>query len=210
MSNTTGTLQAVAGELQVLGLSGNVNATSIVAGDLDLDGSYTVNQAVNVPGGSLTLRGDWINASTIDQSGGTINLLDTFTVADTGRNQGRFSGTGGTVSIIGSLLDPGATLAIDSERTWQLAGGTIQGVTIVDDNDGDAAGTLRVTSADGTLDGVTIDVDSLLVPGALVTALNDLTVNGTMTLQTTSVGTTGVEFGSGTAERSAARGLSCC
>ena len=173
----------------------NHGTISVTTGLVDA-ADHLINQgSIEVSGGVLNLNGDWLNGSggTIYQTAGTIQLGGNFVASDLGA----FSGTGGTVSIVGTLLDPGATLAIDSERTWQLAGGTIQGVTIVDDNDGDAAGTLRVTSADGTLDGVTIDVDSLLVPGALVTALNDLTVNGTMTLQTTSVGTTGVEFGFG-------------
>ncbi len=137
------------------------------------------NHDINVSGGSLSLSGDWLNSGTIDQTGGTIGLYDTFVVSDLGT----FTGTGGTVSIGGTLDDPGATLTVTSERTWQLSGGTIRGGTganrlqIVDDNDGDAGGNVRVTSNDGTLDGVTLGVDTTLLNGAQVTVQNDLVLD---------------------------------
>ena len=62
---------------------------------------------------------------------------------------GAFTGTAGTVNIFGTLNTVGATLTtlnLDSTRTWQLNGGTLQGVTV-----DDPAGLLtpfRVTSAD--------------------------------------------------------------
>ncbi len=168
-----GTLQSLATELDVNNLSGNVGNVVINGGDLDLDGNYSFDQPVSVQAGSLTLRGDWTNASTIDQSGGTISLGGTFTVSDLGT----FTGTAGTVNIFGTLDDVGATLAIDSDRTWQLGGGTIRGVTIADNGDGGALGTFRVSSSDGTLDGVTLGVDTTLLDGAVVTVLNGLTLD---------------------------------
>ena len=115
MTNTSGTLTSTNGTLQTINLQ---NAGT-----------------VNVSGGALTLGGDWINTGTIDQISGTINLGNEFQLADLGT----FTGSAGTVNITGTLNDPGQTLAVDSERTWRLAGGAIIGVTIVDDNDGDAA-----------------------------------------------------------------------
>jgi hypothetical protein len=106
--------------------------------------------------GALTLRGTWTNNSTIDQSGGTINLGGTFQLD----NLGTFNGTAGTVNIFGTLDDPGSTLALNSDRIWQLNGGTIRGATIADNDDGGAVATFRVTSANGTLDGVTLAVDT--------------------------------------------------
>ncbi|MFO7906868.1 MAG: hypothetical protein ACQESR_03205 [Planctomycetota bacterium] len=175
-TTTTSALQAQAGELDVNNLTGNLNEATIVAADLDLAGTYAINQPLDVPGGSLTLRGDWTNASTITQSAGTIHLGNAFTVEDLGAHvPTNFSGTGGTVNIFGTLsAEVNPTLLINSERTWQLNGGTIEGVTIADDDDGDPVASFRVTSADGTLDGVTLGVDTTLLGGAQVTVLNDL------------------------------------
>ena len=143
VTNDGGTLQVNASVLDVNNLSGDVGSVVLNGGDLDLDGTYSLDQPVSVSSGSLTLRGDWTNNSTITQSGSVISLGGTFQVADLGT----FTGTAGTVSIFGTLDDSGATLPIDSERTWQLSGGTIRGVTIADNGDGDAAGTFLVTSA---------------------------------------------------------------
>ena len=202
-----GTLQSLAGELHVNNLTLNLGQTLIDGGDfvvngtysvdqpvsinggLDLDGSYTIDQPVSLLSGSLTFSGDWDNESTIDQSGGTIHLGDTFTVADLGT----FTGDTGTVNIFGDLDDPGQTLTIDA-RTWQLDGGQIIGLTLAD---GGAGGSFQVTSNDGTLDGVTLAVDSTLQQGAQVTVLKDLILdNATLTLQrlTTS---SNVEFDTG-------------
>jgi hypothetical protein len=165
-----GTLRATAGTLQASNLTGNVNEAVLGGGTLDLNGNYAFNQPVNVATGTLTLRGTWTNNSTIEQSGGTINLGGTFQVD----NLGTFTGTAGTVNIFGTLDDPGATLALNSDRIWQLNGGTIRGATIADNDDGGAVATFRATSANGTLDGVTLAVDTTLLNGAIVTVLNDL------------------------------------
>ncbi len=170
-----GALQVDSAVLDIDNLSGNLGTALINGGSLDLDGNYVLDKPVSVPDGSLSLRGQWSNDSVIDQAAGQINLYDSFTVADLGT----FTGTGGTVSIVGTLDDVGATLPIDSERTWQVAGGVIRGAQIVDDGDGDAAGTLQLTSADGTLDGVILSVDTTLQSGAVVTVLNDLTLDQT-------------------------------
>ena len=175
VTNDGGTLQVNSSVLDVNNLSGDVGSVVLNGGDLDLDGTYSLDQPVSVSSGSLTLRGDWTNNSTITQSGSVISLGGTFQVADLGT----FTGTAGTVSIFGTLDDSGATLPIDSERTWQLSGGTIRGVTIADNGDGGAVGTFQVTSADGTLDGVTLGVDTTLLSGAVVTVLNDLILDDT-------------------------------
>ncbi len=184
----SGTLESLAGRLQVLNLTDNVNGTSITNGNLDLQGTYTFNVPVNVSTGSLTLDGDWINASTITQSGGsirvngnwdnngtihqtggTIFLGGTFTVAA----MGTFTGTAGTVAIVGTLEDAAPpvglsdsdVLTIDAARTWQLAGATIRGVTI----EGETPTTLLnivSTSTNTTLDGVTLSVNTTIRVGA--------------------------------------------
>ncbi len=178
--SNAGTLESLAGTLQVLNLTGNVNGTSITNGNLDLNGTYRFNQPVSVPGGSLTLRGNWDNETTIHQTGGTINLWDTFTVADLGT----FTGTAGTVNINGTLDDPGATLNINAARTWQVNGGTVKGLTI----QGDAAALFQVTSSSGTLDGVTLGVNTTLRQGSVgagnqVSVLNNLTLANNVTLR---------------------------
>ena len=186
-----GTLEVDAGTLDVNGLSGNLGTTMITAGNLDLDGSYTINSGLTVPsGGSLNLRGSWNNTSTITQNGGTIDLDGTFTVGNLGANIAtNFPGTAGTVRIVGELNDA-ATLLTDSDRTWQLHGGQITNATVGGD------GILRVTSSDGTLDGVTLSADTTLLNGAQVTALNGLTLdNNTLRLQrTTGGGSAGLDL----------------
>src|SRR5262249_19349006 len=179
-------LAPAAGGRDVNGLAGNAGATLITAGDLDLDGSYVLNQPVSVPGGSLTLRGDWDNDGGITQSGGTVLLGGTFTVADLGA----FPGTAGTVSIFGTLDDPGATLVVNADRAWQVSGGTLRGapgarLTV----DGEAGALLQVTSASATLDAVTLSVNTTLREGTTgtgnqVTVLNGLTLdNATLRLE---------------------------
>jgi hypothetical protein len=64
-------------------------------------------------------------------------------------------------------------LSIDA-RTWQLDGGTIDRLTI---DDAVLGGVFQVTSDDGTLDGVTLSVDTTLLNAAQVTVLNDLTLD---------------------------------
>ena len=92
------------------------------------------------------------------QTGGTIHLGGTLTVVDLGLHEGRFSGSGGTVSIFGTLQnvnDAGqtltgqdVTLTIDSLRQWQVSGGTIRGVTINGGGDPLKAGdTIRDTES---------------------------------------------------------------
>ena len=119
-----GALQVDSAVLDIDNLSGNLGTALINGGSLDLDGNYVLDKPVSVPDGSLSLRGQWSNDSVIDQAAGQINLYDSFTVADLGT----FTGTGGTVSIVGTLDDVGATLPIDSERTWQVAGGVIRAI----------------------------------------------------------------------------------
>ncbi len=182
-----GILQSSFGELFVENLVGNLGDVSIGDGDLDLDGDYTVNQPVDVPSGSLTLRGAWANISTINQTGGTIYLLDEFQVSDLGN----FIGTAGTISIGGTLLDPGNTLMIDADRTWQVAGGTLSQVTV----DGDAGAVLEVTSADGTFDRVTLSTDTAMLIGAVVSVNGDLTLDDvTLSLTQTSTRPTNGDF----------------
>ena len=67
-----------------------------------------------------------------------------------------FQDNGGVVNIYGQLNDPG-TLTIGN--AWQLVGGSVTGTTI------SGAGTFTMTSSDGTLDGVTLNVDRTLLAG---------------------------------------------
>ena len=83
---------------------------------------------------------------------------------------GTLTGTAGTVAIFGTLADPGNTLLVDADRTWQLDGGTLSQVTV----DGEAGASFAVTSADGTLDRVTLAVDTTLLNGAQVNVNGDL------------------------------------
>ena len=153
----------------------NHGTISVTSGLLDARDKLINQGTVDVSGGVLSLGGDWLNSGTIDQSGGTINLLDTFLVSDLGT----FTGTGGTVNIAGTLNDPAATLTVNSERTWQLGdGGELIGVTIADDNDGDAGGTFQVAGGSATLEGLTLAVDTTLLNGAKVDVKGNLTLDG--------------------------------
>ena len=194
VTNNGGTLQSTAGVLDVVNFSGDVgdvvasggtvdldgtfsvNQPLTLSGTLDLDGSYSIDARIDVASGNLYLRGDWINHNTIDQTGGTVHLGDSFVISDFGT----LTGTAGTVSIFGTLTDPGNTLLVDADRTWQLDGGTLSQVTV----DGEAGAALQVTSADGTLDRVTLSVDTTLLTGSQVTVNGDLTLdNVTVKLQ---------------------------
>src|SRR5262249_25266614 len=104
----------------------------------------------------------------------------TFQVGDLGT----FPGTAGTVSIFGTVDDPGATLTIDSARQWKLSAGTLRGDKI--DGGGDPAKPFQITSSGGALDGVTLGVNTTLLQGTTgsgnqVTVLNGLTLaNGSV------------------------------
>ncbi len=157
------------------------------SGTLDLDGTYVIDQPLSVGAGSkLVLRGNWDNNSSIAQSGGTIELRDTFTVADLGT----FTGTGGAVSIFGTLDGSGTpvneTLTIDTTRQWLVSGGTLRNVTIA----GAGASALLQADSSGTLDGVTLNVNTTLLGGGVdngnqVTVLNGLTLMNNHVLRLT-------------------------
>ena len=80
---------------------------------------------------------------------------------------------------------PADTLTIDADRTWQLSGATVQGIVI----DADPGALLQVSSADASLDGVTLSTDTRLNNGAIVTVSGGLTLdNSTLRLNHSSNG----------------------
>jgi hypothetical protein len=126
--------------------------------------------------GALTLGGSWNNAGTIDASNSAVDFNGTFTVT----NIGTFNPSGGTVNIIGTLVNTNATLALSpGTGSWVLAGGgTILGGSVTT-----TPGISLIISSSGILNGVTIngtlDVGNT-IDGANLAVTNGLTVNGTM------------------------------
>ena len=163
---------------------GSPNAGVINQGTISADvagGTLIVNaqpfsnqgltQALN--GGTLQLLGIWSNVGVLGNTGGTLNFGGGFSESALGA----IHGTGGTISISGTLTNGGGILGLDgSVASWTLAGGTIQGGSVLTTN-----GASLVVSS-GTLDGVTVngvlDMGNS-VNGGNLTITNGLVLNGT-------------------------------
>jgi hypothetical protein len=116
----------------------------------------------------------WSNAGSINATDSTVNLGGQFTVADLGT----LNRTGGTVNLVGTLENSGATLTLDATTgSWNLTGGVIHEGTYTASG---GAG-LNFTSSGGTLDNVTANGDLDLATNSYtsVTVVNGLTLNGT-------------------------------
>src|SRR5262249_20427025 len=123
------------------------------------------------------------NQGGLTLSGGTLDLGGTFTVD----SLGDFRNGGGTVNLTGTLNNQGRILVFDAAHpAWQLAGGTIDGGTVLL-NDGTRLATAMNTSC--RLNGVAVDGYVDASTGSLAIT-NGLTVNGIL-----AVGGTGNSFG---------------
>ena len=205
-----GSLHVEQGTLDVNGLRGDVGNVSLAAGGhLDLSGIYTVDQSIPVDAATLTLQGTWqndatialtdgatlnvygtrVNQGTISTTDSVVNLHDNIVLADLGTFT---RGGNSTVHLRGTLQNQGLTLTQDANTNWRLDGGRINGGTI----DSADATPFIVLDTDGVLDGVVLNADTTLSEGAQVTVVNDLIVNGTVTLNRTS-GSGGATFDTG-------------
>ncbi|HVK08457.1 MAG TPA: hypothetical protein VM597_06730, partial [Gemmataceae bacterium] len=121
----------------------------------------------------------WSNAGLLSLQGGTFHWGGSFSTASVNA-PGRFTRSGGTVNITGTLNNSSSTLTLDTATTgaWNLNGGRIAGGTIVNPT----AANLNVTPTNGSaFDGVTIAAGSTVdIVGAVVNVFSGLTVNGTL------------------------------
>jgi RHS repeat-associated protein len=191
--SNTGTMEATAGALDVVGLAGNAADVAISGtGTLSLNGTnYVLNDPLTLATGqTVTLAGSWSDSSTFNMTGGTLNLGGSFTQA----GLGTFSSTGGTVNLTGTLT---GNLALNATTgSWNLRGGIIQNGTV--STTGGAVLTVLTAS---TLNGVTLNAN-LSVTGGGLTVQNGLTLGGTMTVTGTQVTFLGTQTfaGSGTVD----------
>lgn len=131
-------------------------------------GTFNVYDNFNSAGGSVTV------------SGGTLNFWGSLD----SDNLGSWTRTGGTVNLNGTLDNSGNTLTLTSSTgSWNLNGGTIAGGTVAT-----SGGAQLAVSTSGTLDGVTLNTDITVPNLKSLTIVNGLTLNGTITLDSTSTG----------------------
>jgi RHS repeat-associated protein len=131
----------------------NEGTIESVGGNLSLEGTWTSSGTLIADqGGALGLNGTtWHNTGTLTSTNNSsVYLGGTFTLADLGM----FNRTGGVVYLTGVLNNTGTTLALnDTNGSWVLLGGTIQGGTV------STAGSAQLQGSDnstGALSGVTL------------------------------------------------------
>src|SRR5262249_52623209 len=162
------------------GKSGGISGTFVNQGTISAD----------VAGGTISLINgtNWSNAGTLRAlNSGALLLGGNF--ATTGL--GSISSSGGVVALIGTLTNTGSTLLLNAATgSWFLRGGTILGGTVAT-ADGSALIVQR-----GPLKGVTVNgILDMAFASAILTAVNGLTLNGTLTLGDSSGSTvSGVTF----------------
>ncbi len=144
---------------------------------LELLESWSNSGAINGGDSEIRLDGTWTNEGTVEMTSGAAYLSGEFATSDINglmRNEG-------TVFLSGSLNNEGQTLNItnttgpNSVLNVTIAGGSI------DSPDGTE---LEILSA-STLDGVVLNGEVRVGNGVLVTILNGLELNGTLTLEHT-------------------------
>ena len=142
-------------------------------------GNFTNSGSVSAPFGTIEIRGNFSNPTgTVGVNGGTVNLIGTFSTA--ALNFAGFVATSGQLNLQGSLDNTGQTLNVDALGKLNLSGSTIRGGRITGTNAlvlGDIGG--------NTLDGVTLDVPTLVANARTLQIINGLTLNSVMTLGTT-------------------------
>lgn len=160
--------------------SGTIEATN---GNLSIASfTNTGNLIANGASASLTLGGTsnpdtWSNNGAIALDAGTLNFGGSFSLTGIGTFN-RSGGTAGTVNLTGTLAGGGGTLTLDPTTigSWNLDGGDIQNLTLVEDS----TAQLLFTNAGGTLDTVTTEGNlNVSLPTAYphVTILNSLTLD---------------------------------
>lgn len=124
---------------------------------------------------NITLSGTWHNEGVITLGQGTVNLSGTFAAADLGD----FRRSGGTVNLSGTVNNANRNLTLNAATgSWQLAGGTIRGGTVM--ATGGAA--LNLTSRGGTLDGVSLFADVQVPANTFLGFAGTWSNHGTLTV----------------------------
>ena len=184
-----GTLSVInaSGPIGTFNLSGtntsvNVNSTS--------GGSYSFSTKPTIPTGTaLTLNGGWSLAQGANLTGGAVNLNGAFTTA--GLNLPQWTRSGGTLTILGTLDNTGATLALNNNTgPILLSSTTITGGNVTQSG----SGVLTIVN-DCTLTDVNVTPEL-----TVATANSRVRMLGTSTspiVRLTGVGT-GVGFRTGT------------
>jgi RHS repeat-associated protein len=150
-----------AGILSVSSLQSNTGTIRVGSGSSDT--------------GTLTLGGTWSSTGSLVVNGGTLNLGGSFTTA----GLGTVSYTAGTVNLTGTLDNTDSTLTLGSNTgVWTLYGGTVLGGTIA----GSGGPWLKLHS--GTLDGVTLNVDTTVLAAGTSIVQNGLTLNSALAVPT--------------------------
>ena len=188
------------GTLDVAGTFTN-NLTQNVGGStLIFSGAWNNSAIINASSNAtLNFSGKWSNNSSISATDSTVNLLShaddlgTFSATNTRVNLRSKYTTAELQSIshdttsvyveAGGTLDNTADQIDLSAAVMRLFlnGGVIEGGTIAS-----ADGTQFIaTSNDGSLKGVTLDADTVIQTGAIVTASEGLTVNGLLRIERT-------------------------
>ncbi|MBI3847133.1 MAG: hypothetical protein HY292_21100 [Planctomycetes bacterium] len=157
--------------------TGTIQATN--GGSLDLSGTGWTNAgSLSITGGgSLDLSGTWTNTGAISMTASTVNLGGTFTNGGVGS----LSRSGGTVNVTGTLNNTALTLNATT-GSWRVAGGTIVGGTIA------TSGGAELIGAGGTLDAVTLNGSLSIPDGTSMSVTNGLTLNGSISLNSTGGG----------------------
>ena len=146
-ADDTGTITvefvAVTGYAQINGLevlSGGssvlaVNAGLLAGGTITIEPSSFLNEGTVQAGnrGTLNLARStiprptfWSNTGTIGETNATLNLGGSFTTAGVGN----LERTGGTVNLVGTLDNTGATLTLNATTgSWDLVGGILENGT---------------------------------------------------------------------------------
>ncbi len=151
-------------------IQSDVNGETVYISRVTNNGSL---DALN--GGILTLDISWSNAGTISVVDSHLNLDGDFTLTDLGT----ITRSGGTIEIDDDLDLEGGTLAFDATTgSWDLRNGSVANGTI-DGSDGEGL----VATNGGTLNAVTlVGTGFRIPPSGSVTAVNGLTVDGTLTM----------------------------
>jgi hypothetical protein len=159
---STGRIIVPAGNTAAVSVNANNGAMTLINnGLIEMRGTGTLTLAPSSLTNAGTLRvvtgtmvassAAWTNSGTIEVAGGFFNIAGTF---NSSAGVGSWNRTGGTVRVTGTVSNAAGTVRLDnSTGTWNLNGGTISGGAVT------FAGSARLTSTSGTLDGVAIAGD---------------------------------------------------
>lgn len=151
------------------------HATARDGGKITVSNVENLGRIEGIDGGGVTLLGAWSNPGEIDARNALITLGGTFST----ESIGRFMRDGGSVHLTGTMDNTGSVLMLDEAfGSWHIDGGIILGGVVV----GVAGTELIVTAANGTLNAVRLNIDTVILPDGELFADNGLQVDRTLTL----------------------------